>query len=51
VKHEFLFAEVNGMPGIVSPLKPDHDIRISGKEIDDLSFSLVSPLGTHNHDV
>jgi hypothetical protein len=39
------------MAGIVPALKPNDDVRIPGQQINDLAFPLISPLGTHNHDI
>jgi len=32
------------VPGIVTPLAANNDVRTGGKEIDDLTFAFVSPL-------
>jgi hypothetical protein len=35
------------VPRIVSPLEPDNEIGLLGKQIDNLSFSLITPLSAH----
>ena len=32
------------VPGIVSALEPDNEVRMLGKKIDDLALSLIAPL-------
>ena len=33
--------------GVVSPLKPDDEIRLFSKQIDNLAFSFIAPLSAH----
>jgi hypothetical protein len=40
----------NGVTGIVTALKPHHEIRILGEEIDHPAFTLVAPVGAY-HDL
>jgi hypothetical protein len=37
--------------GVVAALEADDDIGVAGKQIDDLAFTLVAPLGTDDCDV
>jgi len=32
--------------GIIAALKSDYDIRVLGKEVDDLALALISPLSS-----
>jgi len=47
----FFSADDERVAGVIAPLKADYDIRVLGKEIDDLAFTLVSPLGPDDSDV
>ena len=35
------------VPGIVSALEPDNEIRLLRKQIDNLAFSFIAPLSAH----
>ena len=39
----------DGVAGIVSTVETDHVIGFTGKEISDLSFAFVAPLGANNY--
>jgi hypothetical protein len=38
----------DGVPGVVSSLSANHEIRVFGQEINNLAFAFVSPLETTN---
>ena len=40
-----------GVTGIVTALKANHLIGVFGVNVDNLSFSLISPLGANNHNI
>src|ERR1700722_15116480 len=46
LQDEFLSPDDDGMPGVVPACIPCHHRKPIGKNVDDLSFSLVAPLGT-----
>jgi hypothetical protein len=37
------------MPGVVSALEANHPVSSLGKNIDDLSLTLIAPLGANDH--
>jgi hypothetical protein len=39
------------MASVIATLKTHHDIRVMGKEVDNLAFALIPPLGSNNSDV
>jgi hypothetical protein len=45
MKNERLIADDHGVTGVRAALIPRHDVGLLAQEIDDLSFSLVAPLG------
>jgi hypothetical protein len=45
MQHERLIADLHGMAGVVSALVARNDLEALGKQIDDLAFSFVAPLG------
>jgi hypothetical protein len=51
VKNYFLIPDNEGMPRIISALKTDYVVSKFGKDINDLTFSLIAPLGTHHHNI
>jgi len=51
MKNEPLIVKFNGMPGVIPALCPHDNIRLPGKIINHFSFPLISPLGTHKHNI
>ena len=51
MENRFFSFNNQGVPGVIATLKPHNDIRVPGKEIDDLPFALISPLGSNHSDV
>ncbi|MNC94513.1 hypothetical protein D3C83_113870 [compost metagenome] len=51
MQDRFLAVDHQRMAGVVAALKADDDIGVAGKQIDDLAFTLVAPLGTDDCDV
>ena len=49
VKDEDVVPDLDGVPGVCTPLVAHHAVRIDGEIVDDLGLSLVSPLGAENH--
>src|SRR5262245_766683 len=45
MQHERLIADLHGMAGVVSALVARNDLEALGKQIDDLAFSFIAPLG------
>ena len=39
----------NSVPSISSPVEPSWDMVLVGKDRDELSFALISPLSTQHH--
>ena len=50
VKNERLVADLHGVPGVGSALIAHDPISALREDIDELAFTLVSPLGTHDDD-
>jgi hypothetical protein len=48
---ELLAVYHHGMAGIVSSLKPYHDIGKIREQIDNFSLSLIPPLGSNDYNV
>jgi len=46
VENIFRAAMNNGVTRVVAALAADHDVRLGGQDIDDLSLALIAPLGT-----
>jgi hypothetical protein len=40
----------DGVAGVVPAVSANDDVRVSGEKVDDLSFSLVTPLAAHHGD-
>jgi len=51
VDDERLAVDHQGVAGVVAALEADHRVGTWGEDVDDLAFSLVTPLGTHHDDV
>jgi hypothetical protein len=45
----FFLADNQRMASIIAALKSDTDICMGGKAVNDLPFSLITPLGANNH--
>ena len=41
----FLFADENGVPGVVAAGVADDDVRVFGEHVNDFAFAFVTPLG------
>ena len=50
VKHERLFADVDGVAGVRAALVAHDPVGALGEDIDELAFALVAPLGADDHD-
>src|SRR6266850_1241645 len=50
VKHERPLTDPHRMPGVVSTLITSDDLKSLGKEINDLPFAFIAPLGTNYRD-
>ena len=50
-KYKLLFADEDGVAGVVAALIARHDIEVLGEEIDDLSLAFVAPLRAQDDDV
>jgi hypothetical protein len=50
-EYEFLLADSDGMPGVMSALISGNDIEMRSQNIDDLTFAFIAPLGADDHDV
>ena len=48
MKDELLVAHANGMARVRATLVPGNDIRLLAQQVDDLSFSLIAPLGAYD---
>ena len=48
LENELLFADKDGVPGVVPALIPRHDIEAFGQQIDYFTFALVAPLGAQD---
>jgi len=46
VQDVFLFADENGMPGVVAAGVADDDVRVFRQHVNDFAFAFVAPLGT-----
>ena len=46
-----LFADIDSVAGVVAALGTCDDVEAIGDEVDDLAFSLVSPLRTQNDNI
>ena len=49
LKNKLLSPDDDGMPGVVAARIARHHRKPVRKNIDDLAFSLVAPLGAHQH--
>ena len=49
VQDIFLFADEDGVAGVVAALSADDDIRPLGQHIDDFAFAFIAPLGAHEN--
>jgi hypothetical protein len=49
MKNKFLSFNHQGMSGIIAPLETNDKVSIPGEQIDNLSFTFISPLGTNNN--
>ena len=47
MKDILLFSNQHRMAGVVPTLHPDHEIRSIGENVNDLSFTFVTPLGAN----
>ena len=50
MKYERLLADLNGVAGIMAALIPRDDIEVLGKQINNLAFAFIAPLGTDDYD-
>src|SRR6266550_6284576 len=50
VKHERPLTDLHRMPGVVSTLITSDDLKSLGKEINDLPFAFITPLGSDHRD-
>ena len=46
MQNVFLFADENGMPGIVAALSAHDDVRLLRQNVDYFAFAFIAPLGT-----
>ncbi len=51
MQHILLPLDHQGMPGVMSALKPHDAVGGLSQQIDNLPFSLITPLGSHHNDV
>jgi len=51
VKDRFLTVHHKGVAGVIAALEADDDVSVVCEEIDDLSFTFVSPLGADDCNV
>ena len=49
VENELVPAHHQGMPGVVAPLVTHHDLGLFGQKINDLPFTLITPLGAYHY--
>jgi hypothetical protein len=49
VKNVLLAVDNQGMSGIIATLEPDHEIRITGQQINDFALAFITPLGTDHY--
>jgi hypothetical protein len=50
VQRVTLLADDYRVPGVVTPLVPDHEIHTVAEQVGRLAFALVTPLRPHQHD-
>src|SRR5512144_2803763 len=50
VQDDLLIVDHQGVARIVPALEADHDVGVLGENVDDFSFSLVSPLDANSYD-
>ena len=51
MENKFLSFQDDRMAGIVPPLESHDDIGELRQQVDDLSFALISPLRSYNHNI
>src|SRR5712692_3140129 len=51
MENRLLTTDHQRMPGVVSALEPDHDLRVLRQQIDDFAFPLIAPLRSDHHDI
>jgi hypothetical protein len=51
VKNNLFLAYDKGMTCIIAALKPYDKVGLLGEQINDLTLSLITPLGAYHHDV
>ena len=50
MEYERLIADLNGVAGVVAALVTRDDIEVLGKQINNLAFAFIAPLGTDDYD-
>ena len=51
MEHELTDVGDDGVAGVVAAVVAGHDLDPVAKQVDDLSFAFVAPLGAGDHDV
>ena len=51
MQHEFLFVDLDGVPGVGPALVAGHYVDPLGQQIDNFALALIAPLGPHDADV
>jgi hypothetical protein len=51
MENHFLIPDNEGMPRIISALETDYVVSIFGKNINDLAFSFIAPLGSDYNNI
>jgi hypothetical protein len=49
--NKFFSLQDDGVPSIIPPLEPYHEIGVLGQQINDLPFPFISPLSSDDHDI
>jgi hypothetical protein len=48
LENEFLFADKDGVAGVVPALVARHHVELLGQQVDNFAFALVAPLGAQD---
>jgi hypothetical protein len=51
MEYDLLIPDNQRVASVVAPLKPDNIISVLGVDIDDLTLTFITPLGTNNNQI